>query len=44
MAELTLAQKKKMIAALKKASKTHTAQAAMIEKTLPKAKTARKKR
>ena len=38
MAELTLAQKRKMIAELKKASKTHAAEAARLEKTLPKKK------
>ena len=38
MAELTVALKRKMIAELKKASKTHAAQAARLEKTLPKKK------
>ena len=34
MAELTIAQKKKLISALKKASKSHAAQAKIIEKSL----------
>ena len=38
MAELTVAQKRKMIAELKKAAKPHAAQAARLEKTLPKKK------
>jgi len=36
MAELTVAQKRKMIAELKKASKMHKAQAVRLEKTLKK--------
>jgi|TARA_R100001129_G_scaffold186466_1_gene178320 hypothetical protein len=38
MAELTVAQKRKLISALKKASKTHLAQAKVIEKSLVKTK------
>jgi|TARA_R100000664_G_scaffold29107_1_gene40751 hypothetical protein len=34
MAELTVAQKRKLVSALKKASKTHLAQAKIIEKSL----------
>ena len=33
MAELTVAQKKKLVSALKKASKSHLAQAKVIEKS-----------
>ena len=36
MAEMTVAQKRKMISELKKASKMHAAQAARLEKTLKK--------
>jgi|ETNvirenome_6_30_1030629.scaffolds.fasta_scaffold221111_2 hypothetical protein len=38
MTELTVAQKKKLISGLKKASKTHLAQAKVIEKSLKKTK------
>jgi|TARA_R110000796_G_C14539418_1_gene432740 outer membrane murein-binding lipoprotein Lpp len=38
MTELTLAQKRKMIAELKKAAKMHASQASRLEKTLPKKK------
>tara|TARA_R100001440_G_scaffold38755_3_gene58404 strand:+ start:2219 stop:2347 length:129 start_codon:yes stop_codon:yes gene_type:complete len=38
MAELTIAQKRKMIAELKKASRLHANQAARLEKTLKKTK------
>ena len=34
MAELTVAQKRKLVSALKKASKNHLAQAKIIEKSL----------
>ena len=34
MAELTVEQKRKLVSALKKASKTHLAQAKIIEKSL----------
>jgi hypothetical protein len=38
MAELSAAQKRKMISQLKKASQMHAAQAKALEKTLPKKK------
>ena len=38
MAELTVAAKKKMIAELRKASKTHASQADRLERPLPKTK------
>jgi|TARA_R100000664_G_C2759696_1_gene149719 hypothetical protein len=43
MAELTVAQKRKMIAELRKASKLHAGQADRLEKTLPGSKKSGKK-
>ena len=38
MSDLTVAQKRKLVSALKKASKSHLAQAKVIEKSLKKTK------